>query len=531
MKPPIRPFPPSPRQLFSAVFALLAWALSQGPAAAQAMRPNIIFIMTDDHAQQAISSYGSALIETPHIDRIAREGVRFDHSFVTNSICAPSRAVMLTGKYSHQNGLRDNRDRFDGSQTTFPKLLQQAGYHTGLIGKWHLKTEPTGFDHWNVLIDQGEYYNPQMILNGDTSKLIGYTTDLITDLAIHFIEQRGQEQPFCLLYHHKAPHRNWMPKPDILARFEGRTFPLPATFHDDYRTRSAAAPEADMRVADMFLSFDMKLFPGDYAKETGTGGTRTRPFDAEAAWLEAYTALTPEQKAAWDAHYEPVRAAFRDAQLSGEALAEWKYQRYIKDYLACVASVDENIGRLLDYLDRAGLADNTLVVYTSDQGFYLGEHGWYDKRFMYEESLRTPLVMRYPRAIPAGQASPLMALNLDLAPTLLDFAGVPIPAEMQGRSLRPIAAGQNPRDWRQSIYYHYYELNSWHSVKKHYGVRTARHKLIHFYDDIDAWELYDLKKDPHELNNVYGKRPYRKVAKKMHAELGRLREAYQVGSE
>ncbi len=496
--------------------------------APQRTLPNIIFIMTDDHAVQTVGSYGSQLIKTPHIDRIGREGIRFENAFVTNSICAPSRAVILTGKYSHLNGQRDNRDRFDGSQTTFPKLLQQAGYQTALIGKWHLKSEPTGFDHWNVLIDQGEYYNPRMVSGYDTVKLTGYTTDLITDLSINYIENRNAGQPFCLLYHHKAPHRNWMPKPEVLARFEHLDIPLPPTFYDDYSTRSAAAPAADMRIDDMFLSYDLKLFPGDYEKETGTGGAGSRFFDAEGAWQADYQALTPEQKAAWDAHYGPLRAAFREANLVGNALLEWKYQRYIKDYLACVASVDENIGRLLEYLDRTGLAENTLVVYTSDQGFYLGEHGWYDKRFMYEESLRTPLVMRYPQAIKAGQVSDRMALNLDLAPTILDFAGIAIPAEMQGRSLRPASGGRPPKDWRKSIYYHYYEIESWHSVKKHYGVRTHRYKLIHFYDDIDAWELYDLKKDPLEVNNVYENTAYRKTVRKLHRELERLRREYRV---
>jgi len=359
-------------------------------------------------------------------------------------------------------------------------------------------------------------------------RLTGYTTDLITDLAIDYIKDRAPDQPFCLLYHHKAPHRNWMPKPEVLARFEHLDIPLPPTFYDDYRTRSAAAPAADMRIDDMFLSYDLKLLPGDYEKETGTGGAGKRLFDAEEAWQADYQALTPDQKAAWDAHYGPLRAAFREAGLSGKALSEWKYQRYIKDYLACVASVDDNIGRLLDHLDQTGLAENTIVIYTSDQGFYLGEHGWYDKRFMYEESLRTPLVMRYPKAVPAGQVSESMALNLDLAPTILDFAGIPVPAEMQGRSLQPIAGGRPPKDWRKAIYYHYYELESWHSVKKHYGVRTHRHKLIHFYDDIDAWELYDLEKDPHEVNNVYETRSYRKTSRKLHRELERLRRELRV---
>ncbi len=488
--------------------------------------PNIIFIMTDDHAVQAVSSYGSDLIRTPNIDRIAGEGIRFTNSFVTNSICAPSRAVLLTGKYSHLNGLRDNRDQFDGSQLTFPKLLQQAGYQTAIVGKWHLKTAPTGFDYWNVLIGQGEYYNPQMVENGDTLTYTGYTTDVITDLALQQLEQRDTTRPFCLLYHHKAPHRNWMPNAKHLNLYKNEDFPLPATFWDDYESRAAAA-EQDMRIADMYLSMDMKLMPDDYGEETGTGGQQQ--FDAPTAWRHSYERMTPEQRAAWDAHYDEVRRDFRERKPTGRALAEWKYQRYMKDYLRCVVSVDENIGRLLDYLDAEGLADNTLIVYTSDQGFYLGEHGWYDKRFMYEESLRMPLVMRYPAAVPAGQVNDAMVLNLDFAPTLLDYAGVEVPPDMQGRSFRPIAAGQPPADWRTSMYYHYYEFpHGWHDVRKHEGVRTDRYKLIHFYDDIDAWELYDLREDPHELHNRAEDPAMQAVLTGMKQRLDSLRAHYRV---
>ena len=487
-------------------------------------RPNIIFIMTDDHAEQAISSYGSQLIQTPNIDRIATEGIRFNNSFVTNSICAPSRAVLLTGQYSHRNGLRDNRDEFDGSQMTFPKLLQEAGYQTAIIGKWHLKTAPTGFDDWKVLIGQGEYYNPQMVHNGDSSQLTGYTTDLITDLALDNLQNRDQEKPFCLLYHHKAPHRNWMPNLKHLALFK-KDLPVPATFFDDYRTRATTAGEQDMRIADMFLSLDMKLQPGDYEEETGTGGNKD--FDPELAWANSYSRLTEKQKLGWDAHYDSVNQAFREAELEGKSLTYWKYQRYMKDYLRCVVSVDENIGRLLDYLDEEGLADNTLVIYTSDQGFYLGEHGWYDKRFMYEESLSMPLVMRYPPAIPAGQVTNAMTLNLDFAPTLLDFAGVNIPGAMQGQSLRPIMAGKPIANWRSAMYYHYYEYpHGWHNVKKHYGMRNQQYKLIHFYDEVDTWELYDLKNDPKELKNLILVPEFAPIVDQLKFELNKLREQY-----
>ncbi len=492
---------------------------------ATSKRLNIIFIMSDDHAEQAISCYGSKLIQTPNIDRIANEGIRFNNGFVTNSICAPSRAVLLTGKYSHLNGLRDNRDHFDGSQVTFPKLLQQADYYTSIVGKWHLKTTPTGFDHWNVLVGQGSYYNPVMVQNGDTSRHIGYTTDLITDFAIESLEKRDSTKPFCLLYHHKAPHRNWMPDPKHAKMFD-EDLPIPETFYDDYETRSAAAKEQDMRIDDLFLSLDLKLFPGDFETETGTGGSNN--FDAVKSWEQTYNNLTPEQKTAWDAHYDPIRNEFKEKKPSGKALSEWKYQRYIKDYLACVKSVDDNIGRLLNYLDENGLAENTLVIYTSDQGFYLGEHGWYDKRFMYEESLSMPLVARLPGKISANQVTDEIVLNLDFAPTILDFADVDIPEEMQGKSLRPLTEGKILKDWRRSMYYHYYEYpHGWHDVKQHYGIRSKRFKLIHFCNDIDAWELYDLKNDPNELNNLINSPSHQTAVVDLKKELEKLKTQFK----
>lgn len=490
--------------------------------------PNILFIMTDDHANDAISAYGSEILQTPNIDRIAKEGILFENSFVTNSICAPSRAVLLTGKYSHLNSLRDNRDQFDGSQMTFPKLLQSAGYHTAMIGKWHLKTAPTGFDYWNILIGQGPYYNPSMVENGDTSKLMGYTTDVITDLTLQALEKRDTTKPFCMLYHHKAPHRNWMPHPKYFDLFKNEELPLPENFYDDYQTRSAAAAEQDMRIDDMYLSLDMKLHPEDYGgKDTGTGGSAG--YDPGKSWLNSLNNLTLEQRSAWDAHYDEVRRDYRETPRSEKELLEWKYQRYIKDYLRCVASVDDNIGRVLKYLDENGLAENTLVVYTSDQGFYLGEHGWYDKRFMYEESLRMPLVMRLPGVIQPGSTAKEMALNLDFAPTFLDFAKVAIPSEMQGHSLRPILEGQSPKGWRTAMYYHYYEYpHGWHDVKQHYGIRNEQHKLIHFYNDIDAWELYDLESDPGEMKNVYNDPKNANLVAKLKEDLQVLRAEFQV---
>lgn len=488
-------------------------------------RPNIIYIMADDHAQRAISAYGSDLIATPNIDRLAKEGMLFENSFVTNSICAPSRAAMLTGKFSHINGLRDNLDTFDGNQVTFPKLLQKAGYRTGVIGKWHLKSTPQGFDYSDVLINQGEYYQPRFVRDHDTTIVEGYVTDIITDKAIQFIKNTKKDQPFCLLYHHKAPHRNWMPKLEDLSEDGDTTYALPKTFRDKYKGRPAAA-SADMRISDMYLSNDMKLQKDYYPKETGTGGNREN--DGEKQWEDSYNRLTDEQQVAWDAYYQTINSNFKADKLKGKKLNEWKYQRYMNDYLKCIKAVDDNVGRLLDYLDANGLTENTIVVYTSDQGFYLGEHGWYDKRFMYEESLRTPLMIRYPKHIEKGSVATQLVQNIDYAPTFLDFAGVAIPTEMQGASLRNILIGKNQKDWRTSIYYHYYEYpEGWHGVRKHNGVRTERYKLVHFYGDMDYWELYDLQKDPMEMQNRYEDKGYALVRKELHEKLSELQKQYK----
>jgi len=488
-------------------------------------KPNIIFIMSDDHAEQAMSCYGSKMINTPNIDRIAREGILFKNSFVTNSICAPSRATLLTGKYSHKNGLRDNRDEFDGSQMTFPKLLQKAGYQTHIVGKWHLKTEPTGFDSWQVLIGQGDYYNPVFNEMGEERQITGYTTDLITDKAIDVLDNRDPQKPFCLLVHHKAPHRNWMPDSKHFDKFNNVKFPLPESFYDGYKNRPAAA-EADMRIDDMYISFDLKLKKGSYDKETGTGGNKDFASQVENTWQNTVNRLTDEQKKAWDAHYDKMNAEFKKANLKGKELLEWKYQRYMQDYLRCILSVDENTGRLLDYLDDKGLNEDTIVIYTSDPGFYLGEHGWFDKRFMYEESLGMPLVMRYPREIQAGRIAEEMVLNLDFAPTFLDYAGVQIPLEMQGTSLRSLAGNKMYESWRTEMYYHYYEYpHGWHDVQMHYGIRTERYKLIHFYN-IDKWELYDLQEDPHEINNIYDDPAHQVIVRDLHKQLKNLQQKY-----
>ncbi|MCG6948733.1 MAG: sulfatase-like hydrolase/transferase [Acidobacteria bacterium] len=486
--------------------------------------PNIIVIMADDHAQRAISAYGSPLIQTPNIDRLADEGILFSSSFVTNSICAPSRAVLLTGQYSHRNGLRDNRDQFDGSQMTFPKLLQQAGYETAVVGKWHLKDEPTGFDHWKILIGQGHYYSPVFLENGEQVEYPGYVTDVVTDLALDFLETRDHDKPFLLLYQHSAPHRNWMPSPQHVDLFADQDLPLPPTFEDDYRGRPAAE-SADMRIDDLYLSFDLKLQADAYGRETGTGGNAE--FDAEASWQASYERMSEEEKAAWDEHYGPINADFKSNSPNGTQLTIWKYQRFLKDYLRCVASIDDNLGRLLGWLDRHGLADDTIVIYTSDQGFFLGEHGWYDKRFMYEPSMKTPLIIRYPAGIEPGRVSDALVVNLDTAPTLLDFAGVAVPPVMQGKSLRPLTLGRTPADWRQSVYYHYYEYpHGWHDVRPHYGIRTDRYKLIHFYGELDAWELYDLEKDPNEIENLFGREGYGTVTGELTGRLRALQREY-----
>jgi arylsulfatase A-like enzyme len=456
--------------------------------------------MTDDHASHALSCYGSKINKTPNLDRIATEGMRFANCFCTNSICAPCRAVVLTGKYSHLNGVKDNRLKFDGSQQTFPKLLQKAGYETAMIGKWHLKTDPTGFDYWNVLPGQGLYHNPVLIEMGQRRKYTGYVTDIITDHALRWLKGRDNDKPFCLMYHHKAPHRRWEPGPKHLTMYDDRQIPEPDTLFDDHSGRGRAAKEQDMSIEKTMNANDLKLTP--------------------------MKKLTPEQKQAWDAAYGPKNKAFKEANLQGRDLIRWKYQRYMKDYLRCIASVDDNVGRLLDYLDETGLAENTVVVYTSDQGFYLGDHGWFDKRFMYEESLRMPLLVRYPKEIRSGSLNHDIVLNLDFAETFLDYAGAAVPDDMQGRSLRRVLAGKTPDDWRRSMYYHYYEYPAVHSVKRHYGVRTRRYKLIHFYHDIDEWELYDLQKDPDELQSVYSDPAYADTVRELKAELKRLRAKY-----
>ncbi len=454
------------RILSAIVVCLFATAASAAP-------PNILYIMADDHASHAISAYSGKLNKTPNIDRIAKEGMRFTNCFVTNSICTPSRATIITGKYSHINGV-PVFNHIESAQPMLQKYLQAAGYHTGMIGKWHLGSEPTGFDYWNILPGQGAYHNPVFITKGGKNKHPGYCTDIITDFSIEFLNNRPKDKPFFLMCHHKAPHRPWEPDEKHAKMFENVQIPEPPTFNDDYSTRSDAAREATMRI-------DRDLTAGDLKNRKPPEG------------------LTPEQ------------------------LKKWKYQWYMRDYLACVASVDDNVGRLLEYLEKNGLAQNTIVIYTSDQGFFLGDHNWFDKRFMYEDSLRMPFVIRWPAKIKAGSVNDGMIINTDFAPTLLDAAGQKVPADMQGRSFVPLLRGEKPADWRTSMYYRYYHYPMHHKVQPHYGVRTERYKLI-FFNKINQWELFDLEKDPYELKNLYADPAYADQVKKLKDEMYRLKK-------
>lgn len=467
-------------------------------------QPNIIFMMTDDHTTQAMSCYGGNLIQTPNMDRIANEGIRMDNCYAVNALSGPSRACILTGKFSHVNGFTDNASTFDGDQQTFPKLLQKAGYQTAMIGKWHLISEPQGFDFWSVLSgqeEQGDYYQPDFWEMGKEIQEKGYVTDVITDKAIQWLNNRDKNKPFCMMYHQKAPHRNWMPAQRHLGIFNNTKFPEPSNLFDNYDGRGRAAREQDMSIEHTLTNdWDLKLLTRQEIME----------LPDNHKFRKAYTRMTPAEQDKWDAAYAQRIAEYQKGGMNKKEFISWKYQQYMRDYLATVLAVDDNIGRLMKYLEETGELDNTILVYTSDQGFFLGEHGWFDKRFMYEECQRMPLVIRYPQEIKAGSVSNAICMNVDFAPTFLEYAGVKIPEDIQGRSLRPVLTEPRkiPEDWRKAAYYHYYEYPAEHSVKRHYGIRTKDFKLIHFYNDIDEWEMYDMKADPKEMNNVYGKAEY-----------------------
>ena len=492
-----------------------------------AQHPNIIYIMSDDHAYQAISAYGYGINETPNIDRLAKEGAIFTRACVTNSLCAPSRAVLLTGKHSFINGKVDNVQPFNWDQENFPKLLQSNGYQTAMIGKIHLDGIPQGFDFSMVLPGQGQYYNPDFLINGKKVHKKGYVTEIITKTALDWLKnKRDPNKPFCLLYHQKAPHREWMPAAKYFKQYTKMEFKEPASLFDNFDNRGTAAKEAEMNILKhQNWAGDSKLYP-DVMKDLGINET----WDWDIRAFNHNTGRMDEaQKAAWDSVYRPINEEFKriypSIKSDKKALMHWRYERYMQDYLACIASVDEGVGQVLDYIDKAGLAENTIIVYTSDQGFYLGEHGWFDKRFMYKESFRTPLLVRYPKEIKPGTKIDKLVQNLDFAPTLLDYAGVQIPTDIQGESFRKLVSGESS-DFRDYAYYTYYEYPSVHMVKRHYGLATKRYKLMHFYYDIDEWEMYDLQTDPNEMKNIYGDPAYADVQKMMHEKLTKVRKQY-----
>ncbi len=500
-------------------------------------RPNIIHIMTDDHSFQTISCYGHAISQlapTPNLDRLASEGMLFTRGYVENSLSAPSRATLLTGRYSHQHGQKTLAGGLDTSLTVFPELLQEAGYQTAIVGKWHLHCEPKGFDYYNVLFDQGDYYNPEFKSKETNGKYVreeGYVTTLITDHSLEWLDNRDKSKPFCLLLHPKAPHRNWMPEQKYLDLYDDVEFPYPETLLDNHEGREAAASQ-EMTIKDMMSwAYDLKV---DQMKEHDN-----IPWTVKD-WERARKRMTPEELEAWDKAYDSENEEMLESNLKGEELLKWKYQRYIHDYVRCIKSVDDQVGRVLDYLDEHGLTDNTIVVYTSDQGFYMGEHGWFDKRFMYEESFRTPLIVRFPKKMKhKGVVCDALVQNIDYAPTYLDIAGVEQPEWMPGRSLMSLVEndGKAPKDWRKTLYYHYYDYPAIHMVRKHDGVSDGVHKLIHFYgdgkkkdtgNDMDNWELYDLSTDPNEVHNIYGKPGYEDITESLKKELDEYRKTYHV---
>ncbi|RYE57098.1 MAG: DUF4976 domain-containing protein [Sphingobacteriales bacterium] len=480
------------------------------------VQPNVIVIVADDHAYQAISAYGSKLIKTPNIDQIAKEGMLMQQAAVTNSVCSPSRAVLLTGKYSHMNGMKDNGTYFNGAQQTLPKIYKDNGYRTAIVGKWHLFSRPTGFDYWNVLPDQGNYYNPKFLKNGKDTTYSGYVTDVITDLALNWIDG-DQEKPFFLMLHHKAPHRNVMPPLKYLEKFNDKVFPLPRNFYDDYKDREALKIQKVTMKEHLDIRYDSKI-PCDTCAITKINDW------APAEYQREIERLRPDERKVWDAAFQKEYEIFKTLKTKDEVV-RFQFQRYLEDYLRVVNSLDDNVGLVLNHLKERRLDQNTIVVYLSDQGFYLGEHGLYDKRFMYQESFRTPMMIKYPEAFKGNQKTQEFVLNLDLAPTLLDLSGIKVPDDMQGVSMKKLlTTGKDPA-WRKEVYYHYYEKSF--GLTRHYGIRTPRYKLIRFYDPIQSWELYDLKKDPKEMHNIYNDPKQVKVIEELKKQLRELQVKYK----
>ena len=492
--------------------------LSLSILAIGADKPNILFIFTDDHAVQSIGVYGSKINKTPNIDRIAKEGAIFLNSFCANSICGPSRACILTGKHSHKNGFMRNGNKFNGNQFTFPQVLQKNGYTTALFGKWHLSSDPTGFDAWEILPGQGSYYNPNFYTKDKKTKYTGYCTTIVTDMTLKWLDkERDKSKPFLLMCQHKAPHRSWSPDLKHLKNYK-EDVPEPDTLFDDWQNRSETLAQNTMSIKNHFYwGWDMKFqqnvpFERDWTRRLKDG---------------EYKRMTPEQKKEWDAHYKPLNDKFIKDAPKGKDLVRWKYQRYIKNYLRCIDSVDENIGRILDYLDKNDLSKNTIVIYSSDQGFYLGEHGWYDKRWMFEESLKMPFVIRWPGKIKPGTKYKQLIQNIDYAPTFLEACGIKLPedANVQGKSFVPLF--KNPEaQHRDAIYYHYYEAGG-HGVPKHEGVRDSRYKLINFYAN-DGYNLFDLEKDPKEMKDFSKNPEYKEIFEKMKDKLEKIRKKYDA---
>lgn len=519
-------------KLFSSLLIVVLSFGCQKAEDEKSQRPNIIFIMSDDHAYQAISAYDNTLIETPNIDRIAKMGMLFTNASVTNSICAPSRATILTGKHSHINGKVDNHFPFDTTNVTFPQILHDAGYQTAMFGKLHFGNNPKGFDQFKILPGQGAYYNPNFITKNEGNiKVDGYVTDIITDMTLDWLaNERKADQPFMLMYLHKAPHREWLPAERHVQEFTNRTFKEPATLFDDYSGRGRAASEAEMNLLkDMHWSGDSKIYP-DMMDEMGIEGTSG--WD-KGAFEREVGRMNEAQRANWDAAYQKVNEDFKKAypSMTEEDKMKWRYQRYMQDYLGTIKAVDENVGRVLDYLEDNDLMENTIIVYTSDQGFYLGEHGWFDKRFVYNESFKTPLIMAWPGKTQEGVKSDAMVQNLDFAQTFLEAAGVEAPSDMQGESLIPLLKGETDKWTRDAVYYHYYEYPSVHMVKRHYAIITKEYKLVHYYFDVDEWELIDRKNDPLELKNVYDDPAYAEIQADLHKQLDGLREKYGDNSQ